>query len=117
MNINQTFFICRFRSGVRIPNISVSVLGSQCAANADCSDTVTNSVCDTGDTSTCICSDGYNANDANTACDLGKYIENKFANFNVHYKQIGATKTYFGILKSHLPIRYDIYAGFIVFTG
>ena len=51
-----------------------SVLGTQCAANADCSDTVINSVCDTGDTSTCICSDGYNANDANTACDLGKYI-------------------------------------------
>ena len=51
-----------------------SVLGSQCAADADCSDTVTNSVCDTGNTLTCICSDGYNANDANTACELGKYI-------------------------------------------
>ena len=64
--------ICCFRSDVRIPNTFVSVLGSQCAADADCSDTVTNSVCDTGDTLTCICSDGYNANDANTACDLGK---------------------------------------------
>ena len=110
-------FICRFRSDVRIPNISISVLGSQCVANADCSDTVTNSVCDTSDTSTCICSVGYNANDANTTCDLGKYNKNQFADFNVHYKQIETTKTYFAILKSNFPIRYDIYAGFIVFTG
>ena len=110
-------FIYCFRSDVRIPNISISVLGSQCAANAECSDTVTNSECDTGDTSTCICSDGYNANDSNTACDLGKYIKNKFANSNVQNKQNEARRTHFDILKSHFPIRHDSLIDCIGFTG